>query len=110
MHFTKKEGMAGRFVGITLTGFVNGLASYGLSSAGFGNANERTNWQQIGTRSFIAVAGFANFWILDYSFNHDIIYGSYYGGSNEYYKLEGNGYKIGIGTVKTIFTWLILSD
>ena len=109
--YTDKEhylGMKGRqFVGLGVSGFLSGVMNYGIGNAGFGDIDNRSLFENIATRGFRVIAGSANYWILDYAYNNDNIYGSKYGGSNNYPYM---GSKIGIGSAKNIFMWLILID
>ena len=97
--------MAGRFVGITLTGFVNGLASYGINED-FSteiDIEKYPGWDDFAKRSSRFLGGIGVSY-LDYTVNHQIMYGNYYGGHIEYY---GYGNKMGIGSTKNTFIWLL---
>jgi RHS repeat-associated protein len=101
-------GMKGRqFAGLGVSGFLSGVLNYGIGYAGFGDPENRSLLENIATKSFRITAGAATYWILDYSYNHDNIYGSYYEGSNNYPYMD---VKIGIGSAKNIFMWLFLMD
>ncbi|MCC5924362.1 MAG: hypothetical protein JJT77_11290 [Crocinitomicaceae bacterium] len=98
--------MSGRqFLGLTATGFLAGLANYGINSdIDYEFKNQTFNKIAIKSHRFLGGAGVS---YLDYIVNHQIIYGNYYGGPTEYY---GYGNKMGIGGIKNIFSWLILRN
>jgi RHS repeat-associated protein len=95
---------AKKFIGITASGFLSGVMNYGIYNVDLGF--EET-WGKIANKSLKFTAGFANYWVLDYSFNHDNMYGTYYGGSTKY---KYKGQKAGIGITKSLFMYLILKQ
>jgi RHS repeat-associated protein len=90
---------AWKHFGLIGSGFVSGVGNYGVEKINFGNF-----WANAGVRT---VAGFVNFGLIDYSLNHAILYGNYYGGPIQY---SGLGQKTRIGTLKNMFMHLFIGD
>ncbi|MCC5924367.1 MAG: hypothetical protein JJT77_11315 [Crocinitomicaceae bacterium] len=89
-------------MGITATGFLAGLANYGIGQK---IITDNPAWGTVLDRSHKFSGGIGVSY-LDYIANHQIIYGDYYGSPTEYY---GYGNKMGIGSVKNTFIHLIIS-
>jgi hypothetical protein len=89
----------------TASGFISGMMNYAIKDIKFDVGKE--TFSKVLTMGVRTLGGFANYWILDYAFNHDNMYGTYYGGANSY---KYKGQKAGIGATKNIFKYLMLKD
>jgi RHS repeat-associated protein len=88
----------------TASGFLSGMMNYAIKDIKFDVGKE--TFSKVLTMGVRTLGGFANYWILDYAFNHDNMYGTYYGGANSY---KYKGQKAGIGATKNIFMYLNIS-
>jgi hypothetical protein len=99
----KYKMTTGKFFGIAGIGFLSGMSNYAISNFIDINVGNK-QMSDILTRGAKVTAGFFNYWALDYSYTHNLIYGDYYGYASQY---KYKGQKAGIGTIKNIFLHLM---